>query len=139
MDVWTWTSENPYPPQESAPAYLWLNRRESDISRVEVIDGSTDHVKENRDYFEEVEGFDGTVGVGVGLLSARPSTCAVGVGYWATDQGNWNKSGSGDQGVLYKCTSTNSWELYYTPYEYPHPFRSLAAPSNLRVIKQELH
>ena len=26
-------------------------------------------------------------------------------------------------GTLYKCTSTNKWEPYYTPYTYPHPLR----------------
>jgi len=45
------------------------------------------------------------------------------VGYWATDQGSWNQSGSGGQGVLYKCTATNTWTLYYTPYTYPHPLQ----------------
>ena len=23
--------------------------------------------------------------------------------------------------MLYKCTSTDTWEVYYTPYAYPHP------------------
>jgi hypothetical protein len=65
--------------------------------------------------------FNGTVGVGSGTLAARPATCTTGVAYWATDQGNWNTSGSGGQGELFKCTSTNTWTLSYTPYTYPHP------------------
>jgi len=28
-------------------------------------------------------------------------------------------------GTLYKCTSTNKWEPYYTPYTYPHPLRGV--------------
>jgi len=24
-------------------------------------------------------------------------------------------------GTLYKCTATNTWTAYYTPYAYPHP------------------
>jgi hypothetical protein len=65
--------------------------------------------------------FNGTVGVGSGVFASRPSTCTTGVAYWATDQGSWNTSGGGGQGVLYKCTSTNTWTLAYTPYTYPHP------------------
>ena len=52
--------------------------------------------------------------------------------YWATDQGSWNTSTSnpegvqlnGADGVLYRCTSTNTWTLYYTPYTYPHPLQN---------------
>jgi hypothetical protein len=90
----------------------------------------------NRDYFAEVSQasqtsptspFNGTVGTGYGTLANMPSTCtpgsggAPGVAYWATDQGSWNTSGSGGQGVLYVCTATNTWTVYFTPYIYPHP------------------
>jgi hypothetical protein len=62
-------------------------------------------------------------------LANRPTTCTAGVGYFATDQGSWNTSSSnpegvqqsGADGVLYKCTATNTWTLYYTPAIYPHP------------------
>jgi hypothetical protein len=103
----------------------------------------------NRDYYAAVSQsaqtsasspFNGTVGTGYGTLANRPSTCTAGVGYWATDQGNWNQSGSGEQGLLYVCTSTNTWTLYYTPYTYPHPLISgattaPAAPTSLRVVR----
>lgn len=63
-----------------------------------------------------------TCGVGFGTLALRPTTCTTGVGYWATDQGAWNTSGNSfGQGVLYKCTATNTWTASYTPYMYPHP------------------
>src|ERR1019366_2080379 len=63
-------------------------------------------------------------GVGSGTLAARPANCTTGVGYWATDQGSWNQSGNGKgNGVLYKCTSTNTWTSYYTPLAYPHPLQ----------------
>jgi hypothetical protein len=63
-----------------------------------------------------------TCGVGFGTLANRPTTCTTGVGYFATDQGSWNTSGNGfGQGELFKCTSTNTWGLAYTPYTYPHP------------------
>ncbi len=66
--------------------------------------------------------FKGTSGVGFGTLANRPTTCTAQVGYFATDQGNWNQSGNGfGQGELYVCTATNIWTLHYTPYTYPHP------------------
>ena len=65
-------------------------------------------------------------GVGVGELESKPTTCTTGVGYWATDQGDWNTLGN--DGILYKCTSTDTWEIYYEPYTYPHPLRGEVAP-----------
>jgi len=74
-------------------------------------------LKANVDYYQSIGGFNGTAGIGNGLLSARPTTCTAGpggntagVGYWATDQTK-----------LYVCTATNTWTSYYTPYTYPHP------------------
>jgi hypothetical protein len=85
----------------------------------------------NRDYYAQnvkqtaqtspTSPFDGTSGTGYGTLANRPMTCAPRVGYWATDQGNWNQSGTGGQGELFVCDSTNHWTPYYTPYTYPHP------------------
>lgn len=72
-----------------------------------------------------------------GTLANMPSTCTVNQGYLATDQGSWNQSKSGGQGVLYKCTATNTWTLYYTPYTYPHPLiaggSTPSAPTQLQI------
>lgn len=105
---------------------------------------TTYHVINNRDFYMEASSFDGTTGTGSGLLNSRPSTCTTGVAYWATDQGTWNKIPGGEQGVLYKCTATNTWTLYYTPYEYPHPLQGYVPPTqrfapafNLRRVSWE--
>jgi hypothetical protein len=110
-----------YPRQESMPAYFWGNGA---LVTVSERGGNSAHIKADRDFYEENSSFDGSSGVGSGLLSSRPSTCTPGVAFWATDRGTWNKTGSGGQGVLYKCVSENQWELYYTPYTYPHPLKA---------------
>ena len=69
--------------------------------------------KPDRDYFAQVNSFNGSTGMGVGLLAARPSSCTLeGAGYWATDTK-----------TLYRWT-TGKWREYYKPYKYPHPLRN---------------
>lgn len=79
-------------------------------------------------FWNQTNSFNGTVGVGRGVLASKPATCTTGVGYWATDQGSWNTGGSGGQGVFYKCTATNTWTQYYTPYTYPNPLTAGSLP-----------
>jgi len=78
-------------------------------------------ITENVDYWNYKSSFNGMTGIGRGTLASRPTTCTTGVGYWAIDQGEWNSKHAGADGQLYKCISTNNWQLYYTPYTYPHP------------------
>lgn len=77
----------------------------------------------NRDYWRPT----------FGLASARPATCTA---------NNDTFYGSTDTDVIYKCTATNTWTPFFTPYTYPHPLRGggsssdltpPSAPTNLRV------
>jgi hypothetical protein len=139
-DATQWTVGLPYN-QPLTPAYIWNNTTSYGGQQI-AIDlhnpSTPNHIVANRDYYAHNAMFDGTSGVGSGTLAARPSTCMTGVGYWATDQGNWNATGP--SGVLFKCTATNTWTLAYTPYTYPHPLignsmaATLSAPQNLRVV-----
>ncbi len=109
--------------QALMPDYEWLNTGASLPSPLFQPYGNLSGVvNANRDYYDYTSSFNGTSGVGSGTLASRPSTCTTGVAYWATDQGSWNVSSNGTgNGVLYQCSATNTWTIYYTPYTYPHP------------------
>lgn len=127
--------------------YFFNNTKNgTNVTASVVSTGSPTHcsVAENANWWNQQTAFNGTAGVGRGLLSARPATCKTGVGYWATDQGEWNSLHAGADGQFYKCTATNTWTQYYQPYTYPHPLRAgsqqtvspPAPPTNLRGVVQ---
>jgi hypothetical protein len=147
-----------WPNQALEPIYIWKNTGSivPGWGGSYYANGTNGRVVADRDYYQQASGvqtsstspFDGTSGTGWGTLANRPTTCTAGVGYFATDQGSWNTSTSnpygvqqnGADGVLYKCTATNTWTLYYTPHTYPHPLRKMQTsvfnpltPENLRV------
>lgn len=117
----------------AAPSISNVGIGSSDGTLTNVTRVQTYHILNNRDFYVEVPSFDGTTGTGSGTLAARPATCTAGVAYWATDQGSWNQAG-GSQGVLYKCTSTNTWTLYYTPYTYPHPLQGASGGGSAPIL-----
>lgn len=114
FDVRLLSTSNPIP-REVSSAYYWGNRNGSSLPTLSVINDSGCYptIAKNINCWIENPSFDGTAGVGVGLLSARPTTCTTGVAYWATDTQ-----------TLYRATATNVWTAYYQPYTYPHPLRS---------------
>lgn len=111
----------------SEPMYLWSNTKGGSPWPIGLGWGPVPAympqvIAADRDYFNEAPFFDGTSGVGVGsksrMNSIRPTK--VGVGFWVTDEGNWNTSTPGADGQLYTWNGS-SWVLAYVPYQYPHP------------------
>jgi hypothetical protein len=103
------------------PVYEWNDTITGTAYNGTITANGTNRLIANRDfYYDQKSSFNGTVGTGEGLLSARPATCTAGPGgntpgvaYWATDTN-----------TLYVCNPTNTWTASYTPYTYPHPLVS---------------
>jgi hypothetical protein len=114
-------------PQKVSDSYYFLNTVNGNQITVSETQDCCAAIAANAQYWNYTASFTGATGVGSGTLASRPGTCTTGVGYWATDQGSWNTGGAGGQGAFYKCTSTNTWTAYYTPYPYPHPARATAS------------
>jgi hypothetical protein len=60
---------------------------------------------------------NGSVAVGTDIIGASSGTTLPGTCTASPPQGFWKT----DTNTLYKCTATNTWTAYYTPYTYPHP------------------
>jgi len=141
----------------SEPMYLWGNRKggsdwpwyDKTISAASIaryaqqtgISTATftwnDIIQSDRDYFKEVSSFNGSTGVGIGTKAKMLATkgTKVGVGFWVTDEGDWNvANGATKDGQLYIWNGT-SWVLSYTPYTYPHPLRRPPAPAPASLRK----
>jgi len=118
-DAVQWVSNPPGAyTQVLMPAYSWNNKNETGGELpFTAINGCDIHIKPNRDFYNYTAAFNGTSGVGRGLLSARPATCTVNTAYFATNDG--------PLGTLYKCTATNTWTKHFEPYTCPHPLAGL--------------
>ena len=134
-----------WPNQALVPTYSWMNTQNTNsyaTNHFWQTYESPARVTENTDYYNQYPNVDnggsftGAAGTGYGTRASRPSTCTTGVAYWSTDQGSWNQSGSGGQGVLDECTSTNTWtNAAYTPYTYPDPLEGGSSPVTSRATE----
>jgi len=123
-------------------SYIWGNKKNKSSAMDNIYSGTQcdcnglENIPTvNRDYFEDLD----PVGITCGTLGNLPATCTVGQGYWATEQSCSGLTGmvganptTPISGTLYKCTSTNTWTEYYTPYTYPHPLREPSPPQRFR-------
>jgi hypothetical protein len=115
-------------------SYTFLNRHNTTGTLLDAgsslqtsCNGLTNIPTEGRDFFDDTT----NSGVRCGTLGNIPTTCTTGQGYWATSQSCISLSGMVGvnpaipiSGILYKCTALNTWTAFYTPYTYPHPFRT---------------
>jgi len=140
-------------PQHVWRTFVWNNRiGTSGAGR--IISGIGDaSLRANIDYFNpntNCTASSCTSGVGCGS-STPTGTCTAGVGFWKTSQScsevPTESVGANPvtplSGMLYRCTSTNNWTPYYTPYNYPHPLRvdngdvddkAISAPKGFKVV-----
>lgn len=76
----------------------------------------------------------GACASGIGCGTTLPTTCTAGTGFWLTNQScsqlttanvgaGGNPATKAQTGTFYRCSPTNTWSVYYTPYTYPHPLR----------------
>jgi hypothetical protein len=125
---------NPWPWTYKSIPQAAIDRYRAQIGNPTATFTWEDIIKADRDYFQEVSSFDGSTGVGVGtkaqMLAITPTK--TGVGFWVTDEGDWNfylhKTAPNTSGQLYTWNGT-AWVLTYVPYTYPHPSRAPKGPS----------
>lgn len=144
-----------WPNQVQDPQYMWMQTGSvvagwggsalANISNGRIISDTDYYIQASGIQTNATTPFNGTTGTGWGTLANRPTTCTTGsesgggVGYFATDQGSWNASASnpygvqmnGADGVLYRCSATNTWTVTYTPYTYPHPLNTSSAGGSI--------
>jgi hypothetical protein len=120
---WPWTNSN-IPAASQARFKEQMGDPNASFSWSTVI-------QPDRDYFVDgPSSFDGSTGIGIGTMAQMRSITGkkVGVGFWVTDEGDWNlANGSSKDGQLYTW-SGSGWMLTYVPYTYPHPMRSSEGP-----------
>jgi hypothetical protein len=116
-----------------APIYWWNNIDSNSNNQITTINVSSPpaednrpYIQANREYYTYTASFNGTTGMGRGLLSARPATCTPLTAYFATDTN-----------TVYQCAATNTWSNFYKALTYPHPLQSgtsaTSPPTNLHV------
>jgi hypothetical protein len=125
--------------QVARPVYFWSNTHGASAMAIDVnTQGDIENkIVASREFY--CDAGHASCGAGVTVGTSLPGTCTVGRAYWKTNEGEWNSLQAGPDGRLYRCTATNTWTVYYTPYTYPHPWQGSgaqppAAPTNVRIM-----
>jgi len=145
----TTTSSVSWPHNQLEPVYEWLDKwtDPGEGGGQCTPNPATISIVSNREYYcytltwngSSFTGtaFDGTVGTGSGLHSARPATCTAGLGgaKWTSPTGSYGVGyWSTDTNTLSVCTATNTWTDIYTPYTYPHPLDTNGGQANAPTL-----
>ena len=56
----------------------------------------------------------------LGAAAHKPTTCNIGVLYWAANEGEWWAATPGPDARAYPCVGKNTWKVVYTPNTYPY-------------------
>lgn len=128
-------------PQHVYNSYFWNNRINTTGNLIDTINDPYGGIPaDNVDVWNQTDwNANGSTGVGCG--TTKPATCAAGAGFWETTQGNCTDltgyvgiSATKIEGTLYRCSSNDHWDVYYTPYEYPHPLRGETPAATVTTI-----
>ena len=121
--------------------YVWNNTGNGDNLPIAVLQdncgwyavGAPYTITENVDFWNfNSNALNGSSERGINCGSAAPTgNCSVGDGYWQTSHSPCSSPPATmdemkavtQAGTFWRCPSPNSWEIYYTPYTYPHPLR----------------
>lgn len=101
-------------------------------------------IAENSEFWNyNADTLNGSTEKGINCGASIPTTgnpsCSEGDGFWVTsyspcstppttlaDMRTYTQAGR-----LYKCNAAGAWELYFTPYTYPHPLRDNGNPPSI--------